>query len=79
LANAGPLIADNIRRHLHQRIDRLRRTPQLGIASSEPHIRVLPAAKYPYRIYYTVAEDAVVILPIRHSARHDPNFADFSD
>ena len=51
-------------------------TPLIGVATSEPGIRILPPTRYPYRIYYTVTDVAVVILHIRHSARHDPDLGD---
>ena len=40
---------------------------------SNPEIRILPPTLYPYRIYYTVQGDDVVILHIRHSARSEPD------
>ncbi len=79
LAEAGPLIADRIRNHLRKRMESLRRSPRLGTATTEPDIRMLPAARYPYRIYYTIALEAVVILHVRHSARRDPDFGDLSN
>ena len=50
----------------------LRRRPALGIASSHAGIRVLSPAKYPYRIYFSVIDGAVVILHIRHTRRALP-------
>jgi plasmid stabilization system protein ParE len=73
MANASPSIAERIRKHLRSRINRLPRTPYLGVVTSEPDIRILPPTRFPYRIYYTVTSNAVVILHIRHSARSDPN------
>jgi hypothetical protein len=48
----------------------------MGVATSEPAIRVLPPTRYRYRIYYTLTADAVAILHIRHTARRDPDLAD---
>ena len=77
LAEAGPLIADRIRSHLRKRMESLRDNPRLGIATTEPDIRILPTARYPYRNYYTIVPEAVVILHVRHSARRDPDFANW--
>ena len=77
LAEAGPLIADRIRSHLRKRMESLRDNPRLGVATTEPDIRILPAARYPYRNYYTIVPEAVVILHVRHSARRDPDFANW--
>jgi hypothetical protein len=45
----------------------------VGLATSNPHIRILPPTRYPYRIYYTVQSDELVILHIRHTARLAPD------
>jgi plasmid stabilization system protein ParE len=71
--NAGIEIAEQVRRHLYTRIERLRDAPYIGVMTTHPEIRLLPPTRYPYRIYYTLTEDAVVILHIRHSARRDPD------
>ena len=34
-----------------------------------PTVRVIPLGSYPYRIFYTVADDEVVVLHVRHAAR----------
>ena len=61
--------ADRVRQHLRTRVARLTTNPFIGIVSTNPQIRVLPPTRYPYRIYYTVQGDDVVILHIRHTAR----------
>ena len=68
----GPETAERVRLHLKERLERLGRFLQLGIASSEPGIRILSPGLYPYRIYFTVTSDAVVILHIRHTSRLEP-------
>ena len=65
--------AERVRAHLMQKIARLVMSPIIGTATSNPKIRILPPTRYSYRIYYTVTDVAVVILHIRHSARHDPD------
>jgi toxin ParE1/3/4 len=37
--------------------------------AQRPTVRVIPVTRYPYLIFYTVADDAVVVLHIRHAAR----------
>ena len=74
IRNAGNLQgAERVRLHLKERIERLGRSPEAGIASSHPDIRVLSPTRYPFRIYFTVAGDAVVVLHIRHTARQLPD------
>jgi|SRR5271165_5154429 len=79
MAEAGAAAADRVRDHLRKRMESLRHNPRLGVRTSDPDIRILPPTRYPYRIYYTVTGEAIVILHIRHSARRDPNIADFSN
>jgi hypothetical protein len=45
----------------------------LGRRTATPDVRVLTLTRYPYRMYYTVSEVAVVILHIRHTSRVDPD------
>ena len=71
--------AERVRAHLRLRMEKLRHNPRLGVRTSEPDIRVLPPTRYPFRIYYTITADAVVILHVRHSARRDPDFSNLAD
>lgn len=75
---ADPNVAEHVRLHLLTRILRLGQHPKLGVASSDPAIRVLSPSKYPYRIYFTVLADSIVILHIRHTARRLPNLDDLT-
>lgn len=71
-AHGSSAAAGRVRRHLEVRADRLRTHPYMGPPSSNPEIRILAATRYPYRIYYTVQGNDVVILHIRHTARQPP-------
>ncbi len=44
----------------------------MGVPSSQPGVRILQPTRYPYRIYYTVQGDEIVILHIRHTSRQAP-------
>ena len=37
-----------------------------------PGVRRFPLARYPYVIYYEIADDAVTVLRILHGARRGP-------
>ena len=75
---------DDIRTYIHERspvsaqrvvavieriVSRLADFPESGQRSDELDVRVIYATRYPYRIYYRVAGDDVLILHIRHAAR----------
>ena len=51
--HGAPGAADRVRQHLRARVDRLLANPFVGLATSNPHIRILPPTRYPYRVYYT--------------------------
>jgi toxin ParE1/3/4 len=70
---AGPQASERVRLHLLGKIRRLANTPHMGRPPSNAEIRILPPTRYPYRIYYTVARDVVIVLHIRHSARRNPD------
>jgi len=71
--HGSPASAERVRRHLRTRIHRLQKHPRIGRPTSNPDIRILPPTSYPYRIYYTVQGDDIVILHIRHTARQAPD------
>ena len=71
LDHASPHAADRVRAHLLRKIARLATSPNIGTLTSHPKIRILPPTRYPYRVYYTVAAEAVIVLHIRHTARRD--------
>jgi len=37
-----------------------------------PGVRVAPLIRYPYKLFYRIANDAVEVLYIHHSARREP-------
>jgi plasmid stabilization system protein ParE len=71
--HGSPAAADRVRQRLRARVHRLLTNPFIGVATTNHQIRILPPTRYPYRIYYTVQEDDVVILHIRHTARLAPD------
>jgi toxin ParE1/3/4 len=71
--HGSPAAADRVRQHFRTRVNRLLTNPYIGVATTNPQIRILPPTRYSYRIYYTVQGDDVVILHIRHTARSAPD------
>ena len=72
-ANSSPAAAGRVQQHLRSRILRLPTYPLIGIATSNPEVRVLPATRYPYRIYYSIQNNEIFIMHIRHTARRAPD------
>ena len=71
--HGSPAAADRVRQHFRTGVNRLLTNPHIGVATTNPQIRILPPTRYSYRIYYTVQGDDVVILHIRHTARSAPD------
>ncbi|HEY4775236.1 MAG TPA: type II toxin-antitoxin system RelE/ParE family toxin [Xanthobacteraceae bacterium] len=40
--------------------------------TEEPNVRRMPVGRYPFLVFYTVDQDEVVILHVRHGARKPP-------
>jgi len=43
--------------------------PRARVVDERPDVRVVPLVRYPYRIFYRVADEAVEILHIHHASR----------
>ena len=72
-ARSSPAAANRVRQNLHARADRLRVHPCIGVDTRKTELRILQPTRYPYRIYYMVQGDEIVILHIRHTARGAPD------
>jgi len=64
--------ANRVRDHIRARAVVLKGIPLLGKKLGASEIRALFPTQYPYRIYYTIQHETVVILHIRHTSRASP-------
>jgi toxin ParE1/3/4 len=46
--------------------------PEIAQQSDEPGVRRMPVGRYPFIIFYSIEDDEVVILHVRHGARKSP-------
>ena len=69
---AGGRAAERVRSDIMRKLHTLSMAPWMGVASSRS-IRILQPTRYPYRIYYTVQGDQIVVLHVRHTARQAPD------
>jgi toxin ParE1/3/4 len=70
LAAHYPSIAPAVERRIHLTITIIGRWPESSRRSAKrPGVRVAAVGRYPYRIFYRVADDAVEILHVHHAAR----------
>ncbi len=55
-------------------IDRIAEFPQTGVEADRPGVRVMPILPYRYLVFFSVADDTLIIRNVRHSARQQPDF-----
>ena len=69
IAQFNPAAAGNVVTLIEKIVARLADFPESGQRSDELDARVVFSTLYPYRIYYRIVSDEVLILHIRHAAR----------
>lgn len=53
-------------------IQRAGENPQIHLLKREhPEVRRVLARRFPYRVFFIVRDDAVVVFAVLHAARHD--------
>jgi toxin ParE1/3/4 len=66
----GDAVAAALETYIRATIDRIAVMPQSGLRVPRRHgVRMVPLVRYPFKIFYSVAEDTVTILHIRHASR----------
>jgi len=68
----SPQGAERVQRRIQHVIDLLPTYPNIGVRTSDPTIRRLTMAPYPFLVFYEVSKEEIVIHAIRHTAR-DPS------
>src|ERR1700710_1373127 len=65
-----PAVAPAVERRIRRAVANIARGPESARRSARPPgIRVTSLGRYPYRIFYRVADDTLEILHIHHAAR----------
>jgi len=72
IAKENPTAAGSVVDRTRTTIGRLGQFPHLGQAANENGIRIIQAGRFPYLIFYTVEQNEIVILHVRHAARLRP-------
>lgn len=66
----GPAVAGALETFIRATIARLALVPESGQrVPQRPGVRVVPLVRYPFKIFYTTRNDAIIILHVRHAAR----------
>jgi plasmid stabilization system protein ParE len=72
IAKRNPKAAIQTTAAIRASIDSLAYFPEIGQLANRTNVRVLHSAHHNYKIYYSIIEDQVQILHIRHAARKPP-------
>jgi toxin ParE1/3/4 len=68
--NFGPTVATALETYIRATVARIAAMPESGESVPEREgVRVVPLVRYPFRIFYTAANDIVTILHVRHTSR----------
>ena len=65
----NPRGAKNVKRALKKTLELIGEFPESGRVSGEEDVRVLPAGRYPYLIYWTIEASEVWLVHIRDGRR----------
>jgi plasmid stabilization system protein ParE len=66
----GSAVAATLETYIRATVARIAAFPEIGRGLEErPEVRGVPLVRYPFKIFYTVSGDAVVILHVRHTSR----------
>jgi plasmid stabilization system protein ParE len=76
IAERNSSAAAAVRERIERTIATLAVVPEMAQLTDEPGVRRMPLRSYPYLIFYTVDDDELVILHVRHGARRLPWEAD---
>jgi toxin ParE1/3/4 len=69
LRKRSPQGAQNVLRAIFAGVDLIGKRPLASPQTQKPGIRVKLITRYRYKVFYRVADDAVVILHIRHMSQ----------
>jgi toxin ParE1/3/4 len=69
LDQRSPAAVLSVKQLLERRIEGLADFPLAAPVTDEPGVYELTIVRYPYKVYYQVADDEVRILHIRHRSR----------
>ena len=68
-----PTALPALQRRLQASLRRIGAWPESApLVAARPGLRMVPIVRYPFRIFYRVADDRVEILHIHHTARPTP-------
>ncbi len=74
IANHSVVAAAAVVERVDELVGQLSEFPYMAQETDIAGVRKFPLGRFPYVVYYTVEQNEVVILHIRHGARRPPSF-----
>jgi toxin ParE1/3/4 len=74
IADYNVVAAAAVVERVDELVEQLSEFPYLAQETDIAGVRKFPLGRFPYVVYYTVQQDEVIILHIRHGARRPPSF-----
>jgi|NGEPerStandDraft_6_1074524.scaffolds.fasta_scaffold68398_2 toxin ParE1/3/4 len=69
-ATFGHRVAAALETRIRAIVEQIRQAPESAPrVEQRPGVRVVPLIRYPYKVFYRIADDTVRILHIRHTSR----------
>jgi addiction module RelE/StbE family toxin len=65
----NPVAAGQVIARIRAITMQLGRFPEMGHPKYKPGVRMITVRRYPYLIFYTIENDEILILSVRHAAR----------
>ena len=72
IANENPDVSHEVSVAIQATVDLLRRQPMIARVVYHGQVRAFPVEKYPYRIFYQIRPNEIVIRNVRHTRRQRP-------
>jgi plasmid stabilization system protein ParE len=72
LIERNPRAAATVGQAIETTVARVAMFPESAEATDEPGVRMAPAGRYPYLIFYAVGRDEIQIVRVLHGARLRP-------
>lgn len=69
VSSRSPRGGNRVNARIQASINRLKIYPRIGARTDDPFIRRIVVTPYPYRVFYEVGDDEIIIHAIRHAAR----------
>jgi toxin ParE1/3/4 len=70
LASNYPALIEPVEQRINSVLARLQEWPESARrVTQRTNTRVVPLIRYPYRIFYRLTDDAIVVVHIRHTSR----------